>query len=405
MNIKYLQIIILAALIIGIFFAFYLRKTPEIVISPQESRVESPTEDFPRELNLPSHDEFPNTEPSDIDFPFEKAPKEQIKYIPPTFKISVNENEAFNVGIFGESLGFDIKTESYDQEVLLNFFKMLQGRQALAIFFTGSFISNVKQERLAETSNSANVNLYRSLPLNNQYRALTSNPELKNGVIPLFPTLNSNDKADDARLVAKQFDLAEPGVFDENFGYTVSIGQAFFAVITTESSLQTKFLASDSYSKALQKWLKDVLSSAKKDHAFLFVIGHNPAFFSSTIFSDKNTASHDQFWKILVENGVRAYFSSREHFYDRSFRYGVWQIISSGGEIVSFKEGMDTSYFHCLMLTIPVGSDKAPKVQVLDIDGNVIDSFELKKKADPLYQMRISKRLILRFKHQGAILC
>lgn len=91
-------------------------------------------------------------------------------------------------------------------------------------------------------------------------------------------------------------------------------------------------------------------------------------------------------------NRVVAYFCSHEHLYDRSFRDGVWQIISGGAGGPLNKKDILKAFYHFILLTIPSELGKFPVVQVIDIQGVVRDEFSLSPIPEqPIFQMRISQ--------------
>ena len=137
-------------------------------------------------------------------------------------------------------------------------------------------------------------------------------------------------------------------------------------------------------------WLQGVLSQASKTYRYLFVVGNKPAFSLTATFFVPRSPGHLVFWKTLVNNNVLAYFASHEHFFDRSNRQGVWQVISGGGG-ASFRAGsLNKPFFHCLILTIPQQADQVPFVQVVDVNGTVSDEFELTPVSKVLYERHIS---------------
>ena len=95
-----------------------------------------------------------------------------------------------------------------------------------------------------------------------------------------------------------------------------------------------------------------------------------------------------------MKHHIAAYFSSNEILYDRSFRYGVWQLISGGaGTTHDIKGEEDETFYHYLLLSIPQGTTGDPTVKVFDPDGKNKDEFILTGKPGALFDFRISNRL------------
>ncbi len=80
------------------------------------------------------------------------------------------------------------------------------------------------------------------------------------------------------------------------------------------------------------EWLRDDLKNSDKPVKLVF--GHEPAYkvAKNTVASlDCQQALRDEFWQILVENGVKAYFCGHDHGYDHWIKDNVHQIITAGG--------------------------------------------------------------------------
>jgi len=303
----------------------------------------------------------------------------------PTFTVPVDLNESLDIGILGESRSDGSTDQMINTVVVAQLLEVLKIRQVKAVFFTGNLVSGVEKPGIEV---SAQVH---QQSLEHQLKQFFELYQSALGKAPFFPEIGDREIAIPGvvgKFVA-QFNLKGVQVMDNALAYTVSIGPALFAVIPTDKMISGK-QAEGTFSQAMLEWLRGVLSNAAATHKYLFVIGHEPAFPSTSTFVRHNMPQRDAFWKILADNHVLAYFTSREHLYDRSNRNGVWQIISGGGGAPLSQGGGSHPFFHCLLLTIPAAKKGDPKVQVLDVEGRVMDEFELKAQHEPLYQMRIS---------------
>lgn len=358
---KAAQIIIFCFVCLGVFFAFYLRKPPAIEKVAKE----------PEEVIMPI-----------------KVPK-QHQLTRATFTVSVDHGKSFNVGILGESRGDEAKDEMVNKDVLSQLLKALKDQKVKAVFFTGNLVSGVENDpenpdtpkKLDAKKLADQLKIFGGL-----YHSILGD------TVPLFPAIGDREiaipGAEQAFLNA--FSLTGATLIGGDLAYTVSVGSAFFAVIATQEFSPDFDSSEQAFNYELLDWLNKVLADASSTHRYRFVIGHEPAFPSSSTYTLKNQKQRDAFWKVLVDNGVLAYFASREHLYDRSNRFGVWQIISGGAGAPLNEGGGSNPFFHCLLLNIPAEKDALPKVQVYDVLGQVIDEFELKASQVPLYQMRIS---------------
>ena len=309
--------------------------------------------------------------------------------IPTTFSLPVDAKKPVQIGILGESRGKDFHEDPINLDVLGQLLKALKIREVEAIFFTGNLVAGVdKKDPLNQ-------------PVYNQKLkdSLEQFSVLYNGIfddkVPFYPALGDRELLipNSGQTFIDHFKLEGAIVLGNELLYTVSIGDAMFAVIATDEIMDGQRSAEEAYSTKTLEWLEKVLRDGARKHKYLFVVGYEPAFPSTTTYSKTNMPQRDAFWKILISNKVLAYFSSKEHFFDRSYRYGVWQIITGGGGAPVNRVGGKQAFYHSLVLTIPESDDEksAPGVQVIDDQGNIVEEFSLSTENQPLYQMRISR--------------
>lgn len=371
MRAKIIQTIIILAVIAACFFAFYLQRAP---VSPE------PT---------------PTIEQPKIIPPKEKVKKEIPVPPYPTFVLPVDVQKDSHFGILGEGRGSDFADDHVNKEVLNQLFDELKVRKVQAVFFSGNTVAGVEKGQGGHAKPIDNMKLQEELT---EFSQLYHNA-FGNGV-PIFPALGDREIVipGSAKNFIDVFNLKGAEIFEEELLYTVSAGQAFFAVIATDEFLDGHTKVEEGFTEAMLEWLDSVLKEGAKNHKYLFVVGYEPAFPSTTTFSIKKQPQRDAFWRILAQNKVLAYFSSKEHLFDRSNRYGVWQIISGGGGAPVSQGGGSLPFYHALVLTIP-GENKemeeekkprGPSVQVIDNKGNMVEEFTLGQENQPLYQMRIS---------------
>ncbi len=109
------------------------------------------------------------------------------------------------------------------------------------------------------------------------------------------------------------------------FTYSFEFGPVHFSVVNTSAP---SLLGSHTVNL---DWLKDDL--ANTDKPIKLVFGHEPAYPAGPHRGSSLDAippKRDKFWKLLVDNGVKAYFCGHEHIYDHWIKDGVHQIISGG---------------------------------------------------------------------------
>jgi hypothetical protein len=328
--------------------------------------------------------------------PIEKIEEQvEAKEPPPqkaSFVVEVDSKETLHVGILGESRSERGQEEAVNSSVLRPLLQVLKDRKVNAIFFTGNLVAGISDEDAKNLHSESTPELDATLSLQ-----LAQFSKVFDGVFggktPFFPTIGSREAASSksSKTFLDHFRLENVQAFnDAAFGYTVSMGPAFFAVISTDEFQNKNNHVERVFGSAMREWLKTELKRGAKNHRYLFVVGHEPAFSTQSTFADTNEQQRDAFWKILVDNKVLAYFASHETLFDRSTRSGVWQIISGGGG--SPFEGGQESFYHCLLLSIPQNDKESPKIEVLDVKGETGVTLELISPLSPLYQYRISSR-------------
>lgn len=361
MKYKILQTFILFLVILGGFFAFYMRKP-----------VEGKSRDLPATLR--------SSEKSVSSLSNQTA----------TFVIPIDIKKISHFGILGEGRGEDFSKDPVNTVVLNQLFEAMKVRDVQAIFFSGNLISGIKKEGVEGLKPIDTKTLEENL---GQFSQLYDS--IFEAKMPFYPALGDRELkiSKGAETYLDHFHLDGADIVNGELLYTVSAGLAFFAVIATDELNVESQKVERMFSSSTLAWLKKVLTEAGKTHQYLFVVGYEPAYPSTTTFSKTEMPQRDSFWKVLVDHKVVAYFSSREHLFDRSNRSGVWQIISGGGGAPLSQGGGSQPFFHFLLLTIPATGKEGstfPSIQVIDNKGKVIEEFVLSLENQALYQMRIS---------------
>jgi hypothetical protein len=369
MTTKIIQTLIILAVLTACFLAFYLQK-PVSEQSETEGKPESKEKTHFIEKTSP----------------LEKTP---------TFTLRIDEKNESRFGIIGEGRGNDFSEKSVNKEVLSQLFNELKVRNVQAIFLSGNTVSAVEKGEGGHAKPVDNQKLQEELlEFSDLYHSKFGND------VPVYPALGDREFVvqGSAKSFIEEFHLQGAKVLGNELLYTVSAGHAFFAVITTNELMDKHGNVQESFKDSVLEWLDRVLQEGAKTHKYLFVVGYEPAFPSATTFLKEKLPQRDAFWKVLTDNKVLAYITSKEHLFDRSNRYGVWQIISGGGGAPLSQGGGSLPFYHSLILTIPGDQEdvekenkpQGPSVQVIDNRGYVIEEFTLGQEHQPLYQMRIS---------------
>lgn len=327
-----------------------------------------------------------------------EKPPEAVSKINPTFNVDVDPTKSFSIGFFGETRGDVTKGDVFDKSVLQGLLEVLSKQQAKAIFLTGNLVAAeiYSPHKDENSTNQQEIFPADSATLQKQLKEFFDSATSYAPHIPLFAIPGDHEVrvGESAKLFQDQFNLINAEkIGDSFFGYTVGIGNAFFAVIQTDVLDAKTGKVKSSFPPALTEWLKKQLASAAKSYKYLFVVGHEPAYpLTSTLYKqpENEIQERDLFWKTLVEANVLAYFSSHEHLFDRSNRSGVWQIISGGGGAPFNADEKETPFYHTLLLVISPNKDTVPVIKVFDTSGQVISEFDLIQNHSPLYQVHIS---------------
>lgn len=309
--------------------------------------------------------------------------KEEVS-VPPKeiMTVPVGADQALFIGFIGESWGDAETGEAFNAVVLEHLLQVLSHHHVQAVFATGNIVTAQDHDLKPD-----------SWVMRQQLQDFSQLYHSVMGKVPFFPAMGPREAAASttSQDFRENFNLGKGIPFDATaFGYSVSIGKAFFAVIPTSIADIQSGNVEQTFSIKMLEWLDGVLKVAAETHTYLFVVGYEPAFLPTVTFPDKQTPQRDAFWQVLVDNEVSAYFCSHDQLFDRTNRSGVWQIVSGGGGS-PYKEGRkDKPFFHCLLLTIPAGDRKVPLVEVLDENGNVKDKFDLTPENSLLHQLHIS---------------
>lgn len=328
------------------------------------------------------------------------------------------EFKGLNIVILGQS--WDENNEiGFNEEVLKDLLQLIQVDQPKAVFFNGNLIYSLvksevstESEKLLEFPAEKNIfgnrlekeeGFYSSQAFSKaleKFKALLL--EYLGEEIPFYPLVGRQEAIgpDIAEVFQQQFDLKNALILDSNqLVYTVPIGNALFIALSTDYyQKDEKTPQFCSISPSAWTWLEETLKSEGDPSSFIFVVGSDPAFSTSASFDlyqglDKEESSRNRFWRLLKDRHVNCYFSGGETLYDRSYRYGLWQVITGGaGALLSGFTNKDETFFHYVLLRVPQKPSKDPIIQTFDRAGDEQDKFTLSKHPPALYNLRISKQ-------------
>ena len=154
----------------------------------------------------------------------------------------------------------------------------------------------------------------------------------------------------------------------------------------------------DNVSNEAMRWLTNILETQASNYDYVFIVASDPLFSTRAAFGvyeglDADKSNRDKLWDLLMKYNVRAYFSSGEVVYDRTYRRGGWQIITGGGGTpADYLRDIESTFYHFLLVTLPPDPSKNPQVSVFDQYGVSPDEFYLTKKPPLIYDYRISRQ-------------
>ncbi len=326
------------------------------------------------------------------------------------------------VAILGESFTNGNGVSGFNEEVVGRLFSIIRDKRPDAVIFTGNMVlgldRNLPKEEVpmtfkARVSRTWDVGSeedvwphegfqYNSNAFQKQLNAFLHIKESRLGnEIPFYPIIGMHEAfgPDSSKQFISAFKLKSVAKESVSpLSYTFTINNSLFILFSNAKfNEHTQSTLMHSINRELLDWLNQILVSQRKKYDFAFVIGNEPAFSTTASIGlfqglDKDPDSRNRFWKILLDNQVTAYFCSKEHLYDRTNRYGIWQIISGGGGAAFYKREFDKAFYHFLLLSIPGTNQQLPKIQVFDAQGVLADEFDLSPSTYPVYQLRISTK-------------
>jgi len=333
-----------------------------------------------------------------------------------------NHNEVYSapnadskVAFLGDSWDDANDPSGINDVILERLFTIIKGVHAQMVFFTGDLALGLERVHapkeksttkrflyeydINETNWAEQGLAYRSESYSKQLQAFADIQRRNLGSgIPFFPLSGEHESmgADSLDIFRAYFGLTtiKPQNM-QGLAYTVSIGRAFFVVLSAFEPFLKDKSSSELLKKNILMWMDEQLKTAGQSR-YLFVVGHEPAFSTTETFGkfrglDKDPHFRDAFWNILVKNHVLAYFCSHENLYDRSYRNGVWQFISGGAGAPFRLQEFDRAFYHFLLLTVPGDKNKKPEVNVVDSQGILRDTIKLTESFE-LYQKRIAEK-------------
>ena len=302
-----------------------------------------------------------------------------------------NFEGALRVAILGSG---GAKEESGERhEVLAFLLKQIKEQKPAAVFYTGNLIGGLEQRTTPESIREFKVIL-------NSFSDLVATHLGKD--IPFYCVLGNHTfvNSEAVSIFRRHFNIVDPAPLASNqLAYAVVLDGVQFVVLVT-GQYESSFLGYRSSSAEpvmpLFDWLTKTLRTGGNEIRYRFVVGHEPAFSSSSTAGrytgmDKELEKRDLFWKVLKENGALGYLCSHESIYDRSNRGGVWQVISGGVSAVEQKGLAEGTFQHYIMLTVPKDKTTPPVIEAIGLKGNIWDKFELVPFGKPVHQFRISR--------------
>ena len=124
-----------------------------------------------------------------------------------------------------------------------------------------------------------------------------------------------------------------------------------------------------------ERWLEQELLSASEKGQRVIVMLHRPLFpppfaKNKRAGMDKHPEARDHLHRRFVERGVKAVFSSHDHFYHRDEKDGIVYVISGGGGAGLYAPEYNGGFYHFLYILV---SPDGMHVYAVDVEGRVAD--------------------------------
>ncbi len=167
---------------------------------------------------------------------------------------------------------------------------------------------------------------------------------------------------------------------DKKMTYSFDMGPCHIAVVNTSKPGRGH--------QVDLEWLANDLANSHQP--IKLVMGHEPAYpmgMHAKGSLDALPELRDQFWQLLVQNGVKAYFCGHEHTYDHWIKDNVHQIITGGGGGLGIP-------FHYLIVeadendvtvSLYAESDNRQRAQYQLSDTQAVNSNDRSNGPDPLW--------------------
>lgn len=320
--------------------------------------------------------------------------------------------QGIKVAILGHSSN-EYYPHGLHENVLISLLESIRKKQPQALFFMGNLawsLGNVEKKNDAIVQIAPQINIFGNVVENDRgvYNSKTFKAQLDffskildrhlGKDIPFYPLMGEDEAigSDSLKIFTEHFKIKDAEIVNEDqLAYGVAVKNAYFALISTDYfDSKGKISQEHILTDAMLDWLQKKLQGLSSDSHFRFVLGSEPAFSTTAPFGifggfDKDEKKRDLFWRTLQKNNVLAYFADNEVLYDRSFRSGVWQIISGGGGASREFIAEDETFYHYLLLTIPEDKALNPILEVYDIKGDKQDELTLSTRPGAIFDYRI----------------
>lgn len=320
-------------------------------------------------------------------------------------KKKLGNGAPLKIVILGSS-SHEYSAEGFNREVLVRMLRAAKTQNPTAIFFAGNLIDAIEQHEDPYTGNESRIDLLHIqgrfmtgvLPVRDYRTRLAAFARIiedEVGSIPFYPIPGPQDTFDEvvSALLKERFDLDDAALLsDGRLAYGVELGNTFFAVAPTALFYKNRVM--QDLGPSLLNWTEKTLKENAAKSTYRFFVGDAPIFptgVSETVVANFTApeGAAREFWKVLQQNKVSAYFCSDEALYDRSLRGSVWQIITGGAGSIRFFDLTEPVFYHYILLTIPQKGMGPPYMQVIDINGLERDSLYLTDREPAISHIRI----------------
>jgi predicted phosphodiesterase len=188
---------------------------------------------------------------------------------------------------------------------------------------------------------------------------------------PYYPVLGNHEA--NSILYYNFFSLPEGGGKSDEEWYSFDYGNTHFICLNSNSRHSIRQLV----------WLKRDLENASEEYQWIIVVFHHPVYSSGKHGGEY--ASMHRWINLFEDYGVDMVFNGHDHLYERSYKDGIWYIVTGGGGAPLYSVNQNPNpyqvYAESILHFCKLNLDGAYlELRMIRPDGTVGDTFSIDKR-------------------------